>query len=82
MCPKLRELATAPAGGITQPRTNFFGQLCSECSVSYPMPPIKEKKLEKHPRPAANPSAVLGARPEFVEGRHKDIKLVYSDLEG
>ena len=25
---RLRDLATAPAGGITQPRTNFFGQLC------------------------------------------------------
>jgi len=24
VCPRLRDLATAPAGGITQPRTNFF----------------------------------------------------------
>ena len=28
VCPRLRDLATAPAGRITQPRTNFFGQLC------------------------------------------------------
>ena len=29
VCPRLRDLATAPAGGITQPRKNCFGQLCS-----------------------------------------------------
>ena len=29
VCPRLPDLATAPAGGITQPSTNFFGQLCS-----------------------------------------------------
>ena len=29
VCPRLRDLATAPAGGITQRGTNFFGQLCS-----------------------------------------------------
>ena len=28
VCPRLRDLATVPAGGITQTRTNFFGQLC------------------------------------------------------
>ena len=28
VCPRLRHLATAPAGGITKPRTHFFGQLC------------------------------------------------------
>ena len=28
--PRLRDLAIASAGGITQPRTHFFGQLCSE----------------------------------------------------
>ena len=28
-CPRLRDLATAPAGGITQSRTHFFGQLCN-----------------------------------------------------
>ena len=28
VCPRLRDLGTAPAGGITQPRTNFIGQLC------------------------------------------------------
>ena len=28
VCPRLCDLATAPAGGITQPRTTFFGQLC------------------------------------------------------
>ena len=27
VCHRLRDLATAPAGGITQPRTNLFGQL-------------------------------------------------------
>ena len=26
--PRLRDLATAQTGGITQPRTTFFGQLC------------------------------------------------------
>ena len=26
---RLRELAPAARGGITQPRTNFFGQLCT-----------------------------------------------------
>ena len=25
VCPRLRDLATAPAGEITQPRPNFFG---------------------------------------------------------
>ena len=29
VCPRLRDLATAPADGITQPRINFFGQLCT-----------------------------------------------------
>ena len=29
VCPRLRDLATAPAGRIMQPRTNFFGQLCT-----------------------------------------------------
>ena len=29
VCPWLRDLATVPAGGITQPRTHFFGQLCT-----------------------------------------------------
>ena len=28
VCPRLRDLATAQTGGITQPRTTFFGQLC------------------------------------------------------
>ena len=28
VCPRLHNLATAPVGGITQPRTHFFGQLC------------------------------------------------------
>ena len=27
--PRLRELAPAARGGITQPRTNFFGHLCT-----------------------------------------------------
>ena len=27
--PRLRDLAIAPAGGITQPRTKMFGQLCT-----------------------------------------------------
>ena len=27
-CPRLRDLATVPAGRITQPWTHFFGQLC------------------------------------------------------
>ena len=31
----LRDLATATAGGITQPRTNFFGQLCSYNETNY-----------------------------------------------
>ena len=31
VCPRLRDIATAPAGGITQPRTHFFGQLCDIC---------------------------------------------------
>ena len=31
VCPRLRDLVTAPAGGITQSRTNFFGQLCTHC---------------------------------------------------
>ena len=26
---RLRDLGTAPAGGITQPRTHFFGQFCT-----------------------------------------------------
>ena len=30
VCPRLRDLATAP---IAQPRTNFFGQLCTGCSI-------------------------------------------------
>ena len=29
VCPRLRDLATAPAVRITQPRTNFFVQLCT-----------------------------------------------------
>ena len=29
VCPRLRDLATVLAGGITQPRTYFFGQLCT-----------------------------------------------------
>ena len=29
VCPRLRDLSTAPAGGITQPGTNFFGHLCT-----------------------------------------------------
>ena len=33
VCPRLRDLATAPAGGITHPRTNFFGQLCTYCET-------------------------------------------------
>ena len=34
VCPRLRDLATAPAGGITQPRTNIFGQLCPKvCGI-------------------------------------------------
>ena len=28
VCPRLRDRATAPAGGITQHRTNCFGELC------------------------------------------------------
>ena len=28
VCPRLRELAPAARGGITQPGTNFFGGLC------------------------------------------------------
>ena len=31
VCPRLRDIVTTPAGGITQPRTNFFGQLCMVC---------------------------------------------------
>ena len=34
VCPRLRDLATAPAGNITQPRTHFFGQLCISCLES------------------------------------------------
>ena len=30
VCPRLRDLATAPAGGITQPRTYCFGHLCND----------------------------------------------------
>ena len=29
VCPRLHDLATAPPGRITQPRTNFLAQLCS-----------------------------------------------------
>ena len=29
VCPRLRDLATAPSGGITQPRANIFGHLCA-----------------------------------------------------
>ena len=29
ICSRLCDLSTAPAGGISQPRTNFFGQLCT-----------------------------------------------------
>ena len=29
VCPRLRDIATAPAGLIAQPRTHFFGQLCT-----------------------------------------------------
>ena len=33
VCPGFRELAPAARGGITKPRTNFFGQLCIAQSV-------------------------------------------------
>ena len=29
VCPRLRELAPAAGGGITSPRTDFFGHLCT-----------------------------------------------------
>ena len=32
-CPRLRDLATVPAGRITQPWTHFFGQLCRHVDV-------------------------------------------------
>ena len=35
VCPRLRDLATAPAGGITQPRTTFFGQLCTPLNTQF-----------------------------------------------
>ena len=33
VCPRLRDLTTAPAGGITQPRTKIFGQFCTVWGV-------------------------------------------------
>ena len=30
VCPRLRDLATAPARGITQPRTNLIREPCTE----------------------------------------------------
>ena len=33
VCPRLRDPATAPAGGITQPRTHFLAKLCTQCSA-------------------------------------------------
>ena len=49
VCPRLRDLATAPAGGITQPRTHFFGQLCREAaSESRVVMSNPKKKPLKH----------------------------------
>ena len=44
VCPRLRDLATAPAGGITQPRTNFFGQLCT-CFVFRALSWVEKKSV-------------------------------------
>ena len=54
VCPRLRDLATAPAGGITQPKTNFFGQLCMSAKfLSKPFkteygPSLREKGLTRN----------------------------------
>ena len=31
MCPRLRDSASGRGGDFTQPRTNFFGHLCTFC---------------------------------------------------
>ena len=36
VCLRFRELAPTVRGGITQPRTNFFGQLCMRYALYFP----------------------------------------------
>ena len=33
--PRLRELAPAARGGITQPRKSLFGRLCSDTNINF-----------------------------------------------